>query len=356
MARDKNAYEILSIPRDAAHSQVRTEFRAHLRRYRPDTSAELLLKDETARDLIDAYLLLTEGDRTEYDQALRAAERNQVILIPNAVDRVEGVEKLLLLADLAFIRRQYAEAATFANQAREAAQRDARPYVMLGDIAREQKKYDTAMTMYNFAVQFEPDNQRYWQLLNETTELKSGKREDVEETAVTTVYQQPIHLSVILFGILAVVALSAVLIHQRPGQPVFFGIPSMMLILGSGMGVFVGFLCAASGLWPDFNDEMIYSYVFGARERGGDVFAAPIGVVLLLPALLSPWIAMGVYVIVGLLDEHFSPALIMVLSISMLASILNAMMFPDILWPCLILSGTFVFIGTSIGWIFGSYV
>ncbi len=356
MARDKNAYEVLGLSHGAAHSQVRTEFRARLRRYRPDTAADLLLKDETARDLVNAYLLLTEGNRTEYDQALRGAGRGEGPPVPNAVERVEGVERALLLADLSLIRHQYGEAATYANQAREAAQRDARAYVMLGDIAREQKKYDTALTMYNFAVQFEPENQRYWQLLNETTELKAGKREEVDDTPVTTVYQQPVHLSVIILGTLAAVALSAVLIRQRPGQSLFFGIPSMMVVLGAAMGVLVGFLSAGSGLWPDFNDEVVYSYVLGSRERGADVFAAPVGVVLLLPALISPWLAMGVYIVVGLLDEHFSPAVLMVLSIAMLASILNAMMFPDILWPCLILSGTFVFIGLSIGWIAGSYV
>ena len=356
MAREKHAYELLGIPRDAAPSLIRTQFRAFLRRYQPEASTGGLLDDPQACQVINAYLLLTTGDRASYDRDLGRARRRQLPSIPNRVAVLDGVERLLLQAELALIRLLHTEAAEYANRAREQTPGDARPYALLGDIAREQKKYDTALTMYNYAVQFDPDNERLWQLLNETTELKQGRVvEDQEEEQPPTVWQQPVHLTFIFIGILAVSVLATVLVRQHPGKPLLFGLTDAMLVVDVVVGVVVGFLCAASGLWNDFGSELVYHNVLGHRERaGGDVLAVPVGVVLLVPALITPWLGMLLYLVIGFLDEHLSPSIIMALGIPLLISILNAFAFPDLLTACLVVSGTFVFIGIGIGWLLGS--
>ncbi|NJN75760.1 MAG: J domain-containing protein [Synechococcaceae cyanobacterium RL_1_2] len=76
MAKLKNYYEILAVPRDASPEMVKRAFRQLARRYHPDVNPGDRLAEEKFKDLNEAYEILSDPNKREqYNQYTRSQSR-----------------------------------------------------------------------------------------------------------------------------------------------------------------------------------------------------------------------------------------------------------------------------------------
>ena len=169
----RNAYDLLGLPSSAMPVQIRARYRQLVRNYKKDLPPADLLEDEQFRQWTNAHLLLLSPERREYDRRMRQTRGRE--RPPDLVAGLSKGRRLLVEAEAAFVQRKLNEAVELGREAVKLESRNAECYAVLGDILREQGKYQNALTMYNYAIQFQPNNRRYWQLLQEVTALRDGK-------------------------------------------------------------------------------------------------------------------------------------------------------------------------------------
>jgi len=347
MPKAESAYDILGLPYDAPPSQVRTRYRQLLRRSLPDIEPAQLFQDEWFLRVLKAYLVLDSARRSDYTRLVRAS-RGAPVEIPDLYTRLPRDEKLLLAAEAAAARRQYKASAELAKETLEQNPRSARAYALLGDILRVQGKYGESISMYNYAIQMDPDNRRYWELMEETTALREGRRAPRSPEQETGRWHRPVHVWFML-GLAAVfVEASILLLPSARGPALFFGLPATVLAVALLDGMLVGIVLAAADLLAPYDDEMV-SYAVAAYG----VQMAPVAVFVLLPGLVCFWAAVIFYAIVAYLDEHASIAISMALFFTALLTVAFALIYRDLTIPFLVFGGNFIWVGFNLGWAIG---
>jgi len=348
MPKAESAYDVLGLPYDAPSSQVRTRYRQLVRRYVPDLEPEQLFQDERFLPIVRAYLLLDSPRRGDYTKQVRAS-RGAPIEIPDLYTRLPRDLKLLLAAEAAAARRQYKAAAQFAKETLEQNPRNAKAYALLGDILRLQGKYGESISMYTYAIQMEPNNRRYWQLMEETTALREGRRVPRSLEDETGRWHRPLQVWLMLGMAAVFVEASILLLRAGRGPALFFGLPAEMLAIAFLDGMLGGIALAATDVLNPYDDEMI-SYSVAAYG----VQMAPVAVFVLLPGLVCFWVAVAFYAIVAYLDEHASIAISMALFISALLTLAFAFIYREVAIPFLVFGGNFIWAGFNAGWAVGS--
>lgn len=349
MPRQRTAYEILGLPRNAAGSAIRGRYREFARRIQPESGVEYLLQDPKFRLVARSYVLLMSPDRKEYDRQLRQAHATgEEVPLPDPLAKLARYDLLMLLAETALLRKQYGQALQGAKDATGLQPRQPEGWALIGDIMKEQRKWDDAIAAYNYAIQMAPEDQRYWRLLTEATDLKAGHRPAAraggEETEEPTA---AVWLGLLLCFIF--VELSMLWVRQHPGEAVFFDVPSRVLVVAVADGLLLGLVLAANDLLGRFEDVLVY---YTVPWLG--VGYVPLGVFGALPGLICFWLAPLMYAVTAYLDATLSFSLVAVMACSalilgMLASLQVA---PPM--PLLLLGGNFVFGGMLLGWALGS--
>lgn len=349
IGQPRNAYDLLGLPRSAASVQVRARYRQLVRRYRKELSGQQLLEDEQFRAWTNAYLTLIGPERREYDHRLRQSRGREQP--SDALSQLSAPRRVLIQAEAAFLRRKLNEAAELAKAALKQESRNAETYALLGDILREQAKYDDALTMYNYAIQFDPNNSRYWQLLQEVTALREGHaipRRYRREFAGPL--DRPPSTWVAVGLSLVFVELSIWYLQGRWGAPLFFGIPTNFVYAAVGHGFLLGLVLAGTAILGPFDDELFNYNVTG---MGGELI--PIGVFVALPGIVVFWAAPVFYLIASYLDERLSLSVLIALFVCSALTVGYALIVPEegrrATW---ILGGNFVYFGFLVGWLAGS--
>lgn len=347
MGRTPSAYDVLGLPYDAHASQVRSRYRQLARRVQPDLQPQDLLQDDGFLRLLRAYLVLDSPRRTEYTRMVRAS-RDQAVETPDLYTRLPRDEQLLVAAEAGLARRQYKAAAVLAKEAIELNSRSARAYALLGDVLRLQAKYPEAIAMYNYAIQFEPDNRRYWQLLDDTSALREGRRITRPQEADAGQWQMPVQSLILLVAMAVIIELSILILRSARGPSLFFGLPAEMLAIAALDGMLAGIILAANNLLASYDDEMTGYLVatYGAEM-------APLAVFVFLPGIVCFWIAVGFYAVVAYLDERVSPSVTLALAATAVLTVAFAMVYPDARLAFLVLGGNFIWVGFNLGWMIG---
>ena len=346
----RNAYDLLGLPRSATAVQIRARYRQLVRNYRKPVRPGELLGEEGFRRWTDAYLLLLSEQRREYDRRLRESRGRE-----QPGDLVSGLTeggRLLIQAQAAFWQRKLNEALELAKGAVKREGRNAEAYALLGDILREQGKYPNALTMYNYAIQFDPDNRRYWQLLEEATALRDGRAVPKRfRQRMSTVLNRPASAWVGVGLAVIFVELSVLFLSGHWGRPgFFFNIPANFTYWAVGDGLVLGLVLAATGILRPFDDELV-SY----QVMGFGVETVPVGVLVALPGVVFFWVAPVFYAIVAFLDEHISLSVVIALAVCAgLTLALGALAPAESRRAVLLLGGNFVFFGLLWGWLLGS--
>lgn len=345
----RNAYDLLGLPRSATPEKIRARYRQLIRSYRRELAPKQLLEDERFRRWTNAYLLLTGPERREYDRRLREGGGRE-----QPHDVVAGLTeagRLLVEADVAFGQRKMNDAVELAKEGMKLESRNAAGYALLGDIFREQGKSNDAFTMYNYAIQFAPNNRRYWQLLEEASALKEGralpKRYRSERP---TLLNRPAWAWAAVAGSLAVVGLGTAYLRNNWGAPGLFDIPANLTYAAVAGGLLLGLVLSGTSILMPFDDELVSYQVAGIGAE-----TAPVGIFVGLPGIVFFWLAPLFYAIVAYLDEYVSASIAIALFACALLTVWFGKMAPEEgALAAYLLIGNFVFFGFLSGWLVGS--
>jgi len=345
----RNAYDLLGLPWSATPVQIRSRYRQLVRHHQKDLPTRDLINDERFRQFTNSYLLLTGPDRREYDRRLR--ESRGMEQPPDLLSGMPAPRLMLIEAEVSFTRRRLNEAAELAREALKQDKKNADGYALLGDILREQGNYQNALTMYNYAIQFAPNNRRYWQLLEEVTALREGRavahRYRRERPSV---FNRPPSAWVGAALALIFVGLSTLYVQQRWGDPILFNIPRNLLYLAVGDGFLMGLVLAATAIIGPVDDELLWYQVTGVGAE-----TTPVGVFVALPGIVFFWAAPVFYGIIGLMDEYFSLSIVIAFAVSALMTVALGLLAPvESRTAVYLLAGNFVFLGFIVGWLLGS--
>lgn len=345
----RNAYDLLGLPWTAGPVQVRTRYRQLIRARHKDMPTTELLQDEKCRQWTDSYLLLTGPERREYDRRLRQSRGTEPP--PDRLGGLSAPQLMLVEAEVAFARRRLNEAAELAREALKTEGKNAQGYALLGDILREQGKYKDALTMYNYAIQFAPNNRRYWQLLQEVTALREGRalpRRFTRETPGPL--NRPISAWAGVALAVALVALGISYLHGRWGQPAFLTLPLNLIYAALAAGFVMGLALAATAIIGPFDDEMLWYQVTGMGSE-----TVPLGLFIAIPGIVFFWASLVFYAIVSYLDEHLSLSVLITLVVCGLMAISFGLLGPrESRTATYAIGGNFVFFGFLWGWVLGS--
>jgi hypothetical protein len=270
---------------------------------------------------------------------------------PDLLSDMPPPRLMLIEAEVSFTRRRLNEAAELAREALKQDKQNADGYALLGDILREQGNYQNALTMYNYAIQFAPNNRRHWQLLEEVTALREGRAvaRKYRRERPSALNRPPsawvgVGLALILVG------LSILYVQQRWGDPILFGIPRNLIYLAVGDGFLMGLVLAATAVIGPIDDELLWYQVAGIGAE-----TTPVGVLIALPGFVFFWAAPVFYGIVGMMDEYFSPSIIIALAVpALMAAALGLLAPAESRTAVYLFGGNFIFIGFLVGWLFGS--
>ena len=258
---------------------------------------------------------------------------------------------MLIQAEAAYVRRKLNEAAEITREALKQEKRNAAGCALLGDILSDQGKYTNALTMYNYAIQFDPNNRRYWQLLEEVTALQEGKASPRRyRSTIATPMNRPASAWVGIGLAVVFVELSLFYMQTRWGGPGPFGIPLNLLYWAVGDGLLMGLVLAATGVLGKFDDELLWYQVSGMG-----VEMVPVGVFVALPGVVFFWAAPTFYLFVSYLDENISLSITIALVLCSAMTVAFGQLAPEasrkaVYW----LGGNFVFFGFLCGWMVGS--
>jgi len=347
--KSQNAYDTLGLPRSATAAQVRARYRQLVRGYKRELAPRALLDDEQFREWTNAYLMLLSPERREYDRRLRL-NRGRVQPGDLLSSLSEG-RRLLLEAEAAFLQRKFNEAVERGRAAIKLESRNAEGYALLGDILREQDRYPNALTMYNYAIQFDPNNRRYWERLEEVTALRDGKALPKRfRSELRRALHRPLWAWVVVAIAFTAVEVALLALRGRWGPVGFLNLPVNFIYAGLGAGFVLGFALAATALIGPFDDELLWYQVPGI---GAEMI--PIGAFVALPGIVFFWAAPVFYLVIALLDEHFSASVAVCLGVCAAVTLGASALLPreSLRWAQM-LGGNLVFFGCMCGWLIGS--
>jgi tetratricopeptide (TPR) repeat protein len=345
----RNAYDLLGLPRSATPEKIRARYWRLVRNYRRGTAPKQLLEDEQLRRWTNAYLLLTGPERREYDGRLR---QNRGEGMPgDAVGGLSEAGRLAVAAEVALGQRRLNDASELAKEAVKQDSRNAAGYALLGEILREQGKYNDALKMYNYAIQFDPNKRSYWHELQEVTALQEGRSLPSRyRHERATLRNRPLWVWATVAGALAAIALSTLYLRSNWGAPGLFDIPSNLIYAALAGGLLMGVVLAATSVLMPFDDEML-SY----QVAGFGMETTPIGIFVGVPGVVFFWTAPLFYAIVAYLDEYVSPSIVIALSACAVLTAWFGFLSPKgSALAVYLLIGNFVFFGFAWGWLFGS--
>ena len=347
--RSRNAYDVLGLPRSATATQIRSRYRHLVRGYKRELPPSELLDDERFREWTSARLLLLSPERREYDRRLRETRGRE-----RPGDLISGLSegrRLMIEAEAAFMQRKLHEAVEVAKSAVKLENRNGEAYALLGDILREQGRHGNALTMYNYAIQFDPNNRRYWQGLEEVTALRAGKglpkrfRREIRDPL-----RRPLWVWALVGLALVAVEISMLYLRDNWGGIGLLKLPLNFTYAALADGFLIGLALAATAVIGPFDDELIWYQVTGFGTE-----TTPIGILIALPGIVFFWSVPAFYVIVALLDEHFSVSVAIALAACAVVTLAFSLVVPDESRNTVrLLGGNFVFLGFLAGWLVGS--
>ena len=153
----KDPYEVLGVPHGASEDEIKKAYRELARKYHPDNYANNPLADlaqEKMKEINEAYATLMKGGRQQADAGSTGGQRSSA---GSTSSPLYEIRRRIQLGDL-----DGAEAGLNAVSARTAEW-----YYLRGVIAQRRGWMDEAAQNFRIAVNMEPQNPVYRQLLNQ---------------------------------------------------------------------------------------------------------------------------------------------------------------------------------------------
>lgn len=370
MAKE-DLYDILGVSPDADFADIKQSYRRLVREFHPDVSADKLAAHDRFVAIVDAYKTLSDPikremyDRSRQQEAQRHVAHDAVAGYSWKEElRQQSVDALLTAAELYLFRGQPELAIV---KCREVLQRDPNnphAYALLGDIYRELSKFNEAVTMYTYAVQFAPKSQLYQRRLEELLQIEQAaarrnRAATVTERAPTASAPPSAPLPFrahapspagVAVGIacMALALASLAWVWFDPGALVFNVVPKHALI-AAVLSAFLLGLALPLLHWVGHVDEELF---MSADTFAGGAF--PVGTLIGLLGLFWFYLSVVCYVALALVQEQFSWSVVKMIGIAFALVCIFAGLCPAIATQVFLWGGNVIFTSLLIGWSIGS--
>lgn len=372
MERDErpNYYAILGVSRDAKPEEIKRRYRQLVRRFHPDVSEDKEAAHRRFVRIVEAYQVLSDpGRRLAYDGQQRGRTEPSPTTPPTPSParpptpppptepevRQRQVAQLLAEAERCFARQDYPATVKWCRKVVALDPQNAAAHALWGDAYFEQREFGKAILMYSYAVQFNPRSLLYAQKLQEAAQQEKWQEDrrrgqqvekEVEEIKVKGVAYRPWITALVGLWIVGFVCWASL----DPGEPFVrvSPIPLHVALSGVFVGFLVGILFSVNRWVGSFEEELILTTVEGPHA------SLPVGLYLTVASLVWLYLGLAFYLIISLLQEHFSWSVMKIFGATFLCLGLYAGLQPE-LWKHLLgYGGNIVFVAMVIGWGLGS--
>lgn len=379
MQKNKNYYQILGVTKTATDEEIKRRYRQLVRQHHPDVAQDKEAAKLIFLEIAEAYqTLINPNRRTIYDASIDTQPfRTAPSARPSPGSRPPGsqqtqasarprpsqtntqtqqaqrarvaaeVQRLMSEAQKSFSSGQFRSAAYTCKEVIRISPRNFRAHVILGDIYRIQGQIDEAIAMYSVAVQLDPKNldvqAKLDRLVRATTRQVADTPEDAERHA-------SLKIGLSLIGI-AIIGCLLFYLGTSPGRPIeeiptWMGSWSPMLIQTLVYcSLVIGFLMSYNGQVERLGDEL----AFKAARRSD----YPVGLLLMLFTFISFYIAAGVYILSGWLQESLSKSVMKAYGAAIILILIVASAYQPGRGEVLLLGGNIAFPSILIGWSIG---
>ncbi len=370
-------YEILGVPRTATREQIKKRYRQLVRKYHPDVAEDKAAARVAFLQISEAYQTLTNPDkRVIYDAEMdrQITGRTQQSARPGASSGAQSrpsasasesrssqrrataaAERFIRDAEAALLRGQSWVALDSARDAIRADHRSVRAHMILGDVYRMQNRMDEAASAYTVVLQLDPKNAEASEKLNKAMRRVNRSR----VTAATAERMQAFKTGVsMVSGSIGVFLL--ILLLMSPGRPIpwleghmpFVASWSAMLIaVLLGAGALTGFVLSMTDGVRNLDEELVFQTVSAGRR-----VSYPIGLILVILNLFSFYVAAGIYLLAGVVQDGISRSVMKAFVATVCLLALIGMLYPSGSSQVLVWGGNLVFPALLFGWAVGDMV
>lgn len=356
----KTYYELLRISPKATTGEIHALFRRFTARYRPTLTVEQIVTDERYRECLNAYLTLYGPLRGRYDvlltrESVDAAQR------PHPLDDLSATERHMLVARVAYWRREMTEATHQLRFLLEKEPGYAPAWALLGEINLTVGRLSEGVKAYQRAVHADPANKSFAARLQHAQDAEAGKivvqiESSPEEELLREARKKRWQMATLL-GVFGLCILAYGLVFRVTESSLgFLDIPwRNVVLLAVGMMVLMAALAYGRLLQP-FEQVMVWSTTT-AGDRGR-VHNYPNGLLFFVLSLASLWLAIVGFVIISLMEDDWPYSTIVLLLLCALAAAGMALMLyhAHCSWGnMLFFGGNTLAIAGMFGWLMGSY-
>ena len=365
-------YEVLGLPRTATPDEIKQQYRKLARENHPDVAPDKAAAEAEFVEISEAYQVLSNPDkRTIYDSELDAEmfrvepRRGIDFTTPSdygsaapgrrrsAPSHSEQARRLVQEAETAFTQGDLRSAAWLCKQARQLDSRNVQAHVVLGDIYRVQGQTEQAISMYTIASQLNPLDSDVTAKLNRLLRQTGNNHPvPVRERRVA------LKVGLNLMG-WSMSAFMFMMLMMSPGKPIpwleqnlrLVGTWSTMLFAVLMVtGAITGFLLSVNGSVQLLDGELVFQAMrrFGPRRS-----SFPVGLVLLAFNMLSFYVAVGVYVIISIVQDSLSNSVLKSFATTFALVLVAAFVYAPGRAEVLTFGGNVAFPAVLFGWAIG---
>jgi len=355
----QNYFEMLNIKEGATPTDASFAFRRLAVRYRATTTADQLIADQRFRQFINAYLTLTDSKlHAKYLERWNSTKRASLPdLLP--FDTFPPEERQMLMAQIAFWRREQIEALHTLRELVDRYPNHANAHAMMGEVYFQVGRIDDGIHSYQRAVKEAPANTQFADRLHHALQAQAGVVElyiepSIEEQMLAEERRQRRWK---MIGICCVGLLFICYVFIRPQQlSESFNIPwkSVWMLLPALFLLMFGL--AYGRLLDPYERVMVFNGVsVGSR---GSVRNYPYGLLLFVTCAISLLLGVCYLVAIAVIEEEWptSTSILLGICVAIVAilSVLVHIASPYNWVGTLIFGGNFLAIAGIIGWWAGS--
>jgi|GEM_PF-1684050 len=301
-------YDMLGIRPRATIREVEIAFCRWIARYRPTTESVQLFSDTRFQKYLNAYLTLRGTERVEHDALVaQPTVKGKPVKLPSPWEAFDERQRLLLRARIALWRREQVEGIHMLRAAVEKEADFAEGWAMLGEFYFAIDRLEEGIRAYEHAAKAAPENGDFAARLQRARDSLDGVGEleiepSPEEELLREERRQRRAVTSAITGLGLVTLVAAFAFPIRPMEGALF-IPWRTVITLS-LGMFVVFLGLSFGrLLEPFEHALLWSSL-SAGDRGS-LRNYPYGLILLVTAVPSLWLAAISLLIMASMDEEW---------------------------------------------------
>ena len=397
---EQTHYHVLGIPETASLEEIKKQYRSLARKFHPDVNPGPQAAQQFSR-IAEAYRVLSDTEARRTYDAERALQQRQASYKsagpvnhpagprpaassppkPPPTTASQESERLVQQAQIAFTRNRMAEARSLAEQSLRYNRKNAVGWEILGDVCRNQERYDDALRHYTMASQLDPRSATIQQKIERiarkpsasgrsaaggytpSTPIRHSSPRPSVRTGPTVTSQLPEEkrsLAVVLagffgfFGTFLLLLLSSLFLDKTSAStqqlPIVFSWSWPYVACMSAAGALMGATMTITGMIRRIEDDLILTGSTGPRS-------APFGILVIGIGALFFWAAALVHIAVAVVQEALTPSLLKLYGTVAILTGLFAMVWTADSGPqhTLLLGGNVIFVSFVVGWLLGDF-